>query len=322
MRARVFIAAFAMVIALVPALAAAQEPDIGARATIDVREPALGERVRIAVVVEHPDNVLVNIDPPANSDAIRAVEAPPPTTEPGTSGGPSLTRFEFVIAAFALGPRELPPLRLSWIDENGRSGERALAVPPFTVASRVAPNDSNPRPLKPQLEVGGAPFAWQVPAAAAAVVVAVLLAALAALRLRRPRPAPAPALDTTVLAIEDDARRRLQEMARGAPLLAGDYDAYYGTISGVIRSYLQERFEFRATAMTTQELERLMTRRGVERWQARLVGGLLDRCDAAVYAGQRPDPASADHDLTVAFEIIELSRPQAEDEPAPAEVVA
>jgi hypothetical protein len=49
----------------------------------------------------------------------------------------------------------------------------------------------------------------------------------------------------------------------------------------------------------------------VERWQARLVGGLLERCDAAVYAGQRPDPASADHDLTVAFEIIELARPRA-----------
>ena len=47
---------------------------------------------------------------------------------------------------------------------------------------------------------------------------------------------------------------------------------------------------------------------GVERWQARLVSGLLDRCDGAVYARRRPDPSSADHDLTVAYEIVELSR--------------
>jgi hypothetical protein len=54
-----------------------------------------------------------------------------------------------------------------------------------------------------------------------------------------------------------------------------------------------------------------MTSHGVDRWQARLVSGLLERCDLAVYARQYPDPASADHDLTVAFEIVELSRPQA-----------
>lgn len=53
-----------------------------------------------------------------------------------------------------------------------------------------------------------------------------------------------------------------------------------------------------------------MTSHGVDRWQARLVSGLLDRCDRAVYARQYPDPASADHDLTVAFEIVELSRPR------------
>ncbi len=101
-------------------------------------------------------------------------------------------------------------------------------------------------------------------------------------------------------------------MALANPLRARDYDTYYGTISIVIRGYLQERFGFPATALTTRELERRMTAEGVERWQARLVGGLLDRCDRAVYARRRPDPASADHDLTVAFEIIELSRQQPE----------
>jgi hypothetical protein len=125
------------------------------------------------------------------------------------------------------------------------------------------------------------------------------------------------------LSIEDTARRRLEAMAAERPLAGGDYDAYYGTISTVVRGYLESRFDFRATALTTPELERRMTRQGIERWQARLVGGLLDRCDAAVYAGRRPDPASADHDLTVAFEIIELSRPQPEtEESVPAEVAS
>ncbi len=82
-------------------------------------------------------------------------------------------------------------------------------------------------------------------------------------------------------------------------------------IAAVVRRYLSERIGFNAHALTTEELERRMTANGVDRWQARLVGGLLERCDAAVYAHRFPDPASADHDLTVAYEIVELSRPGA-----------
>lgn len=115
-------------------------------------------------------------------------------------------------------------------------------------------------------------------------------------------------MDTSV---EDAARARLDTLAAANTLGAGDYDRYYGELAEVVRDYLEARFVFAATALTTPELERLMTGHGVERWQARLVGGLLERCDAAVYAGQRPEPASADHDLTVAFEIIELARPRA-----------
>lgn len=315
-------ASIVALLALLPAVAAAQQPEIVARATLDRTDATLGDRVRLTITVQHPDSVLVDIARPEATAAFRVVDDPPPKTTPGTRGGPSVTQFEFVIAAFGLGPQQLPALRLSWIDDNGVSGEQAVEAPPFTVASTLDPGDTELRPLKPQLSVEGAPFAWQLPAVIAASVVAVVAIAVTAVLLRRRRPAPVlvPAPEAA-LSIEDEARRRLEAMAAGRPLAAGDYDAYYGTISIVVRGYLQERFDFRATALTTPELERRMTREGVERWQARLVGGLLDRCDAAVYAGRRPDPASADHDLTVAFEIIELSRPHPEPEPEEAGVL-
>ena len=64
------------------------------------------------------------------------------------------------------------------------------------------------------------------------------------------------------------------------------------------------------SALTTAELDQSAEDAGIGRWQARLATGLLQRCDAAVYARSRPDPASADHDLTVAYEVVELSRPR------------
>ena len=91
------------------------------------------------------------------------------------------------------------------------------------------------------------------------------------------------------------------------------YRHFYGELSIAVRAYLAERFGFNATALTTAELSRRFEQVGVGRWQARLASGLLERCDAAVYARARPDPASADHDLTVAYEIVELSRPRRSD---------
>ena len=309
---RLLVAAAIAILALLPALtASAQQPEIEARVELDRAELTLGDRVRVAVIVLHPDNVLVDIEPPAPSGSMRVIDAPAAAQTPA-AGGRSTTRFEFVLAAFALGEQQLAPLRLNWIEEDGASGEARVAVPPFAVRSTVAADDTVPRPLKPQLAVAGGPPSWRLPAAIG--VGAVILAALGAFAVqRRLRPRATPvAVPAFAPFAEDEARRLLEELALAHPLAAGDYDTYYGTISMVIRGYLQARFGFGATALTTRELERRMTAEGVERWQARLVGGLLDRCDAAVYAGRRPDPASADHDLTAAFEIIELSRHAAE----------
>ncbi|MEZ4553517.1 MAG: hypothetical protein R3B59_06360 [Dehalococcoidia bacterium] len=311
-----------MLAALLPASAGAQPSQVVARASLDRTEARLGERILVTVTVQHPDTVLVDVPPPVANAAFRIVETPPATTTPGTNGGPSVSQFEFVVAAFGLGAQQLPPLLLNWIDESGVSGEQTVEAPPFMVASTVDPGDAQLRPLKPQMSIEDAPVAWQWPATAVATTTMLLAAVATVFLLRRRRPAAVPAAATEVaVSIEDAARNRLAAMASEQPLAVGNYDAYYGTISGVVRGYLEERFAFRATALTTPELERRMTGQGVERWQARLVGGLLDRCDAAVYAGRRPDPASADHDLTVAFEIIELSRPRPEPDAENAEAV-
>jgi hypothetical protein len=62
-----------------------------------------------------------------------------------------------------------------------------------------------------------------------------------------------------------------------------------------------------------------MSRRGHDRWQARLVGGLLSQCDAVVYAHYRPAGGRADADLTAAYEIVEMSRPEDDNELAATE---
>ena len=86
-----------------------------------------------------------------------------------------------------------------------------------------------------------------------------------------------------------------------------DYVAYYSTLANTLREYLTARFGFPAFALTTTEMQDQMVRRGMDRWQARIVGGLLNQCDAVVYARYRPAAERADADLTAAYEIVEMS---------------
>jgi hypothetical protein len=325
MRARALMVLSLVVALAMPATAAAQQPSpVRAVATLSATSVALGERLRLTVTVLHPANVLVSVDPPVRTATLQLVEvAPRPATPLATTSTEVTSRFEYVIAAFALGDTQLPPQLVSWLDAEGETGEVQAAPPSFTVAATSAPADTNLHPLKAQLDVTGAPPAWQRPAAAASVLVLVLAVVGATLARRaRHRPATQAAPIPIEALAEGAARRRLDALATANPLAEGDYDTYYGTIATVARDYLQQRFGFNARSLTTTELQQRMVALGVERWQARLVSGLLDRCDAAVYAGRRPDPISADHDLTVAFEIVELARPQQAPNPEGREATA
>lgn len=297
--------------------ARAQEPaPLTIEVSLDPPAATLGDRVRLVVRVTHDAEVRVTVAPPRATSDLVLVSQDAPVTQPGDTPE-ATTEFAFTLAAFQTGPIALGSVEVSWVRADGASGSESVVLPTLVIESLVPPFETELRPLKPQAEIGGAPAAWQRDevAVAAAAGSALVLAGLLALWLRsRRHPLSAPRADT---AIEDAARRELQAIGAAGHLARGEFDEYYGRISLAVRQYLAARFGFPAIALTTTELRSRMPGRGVERWQARLVQGLLERCDAAVYAHRYPDPASADHDLTVALEIVEITREQLAGAPVP-----
>ena len=297
------------------AVVRAQGAPVDIRVDLEPRSATLGDRVRMTVSVVHTDAVLITAEPPEPREGLTVVETVPVVTIV-LDDGRLRSEFGFTFAAFELGTMQPGLTRVLWLHEDGRSGATEVVAPPFAVFSAAVGDASALRPLKPQAEFGEPPAAWLRPAIAGGVAAAVLLfAALVVWRRRRRQPEPVAAPVVVATGPEADARRALEEIASSGLLQAGDFGAFYGTIAVVMRRYLEARFVFPATALTTSELDARMDDHGIARWQSRLAEGLLNRCDAAVYAGYEPDPVAADHDLTVAFEIIELSReqPAAED---------
>ncbi len=320
-RARVAIAGAALtVLAILGALAttpaeAQRATPLEVRVDVAPRVATLGDRVRITVIATHSEPLLITADPPSRGDVLQLIEALPAETVTLPDGS-LRTEVVFIVAAFSLGVQDPGALRIYWLRQDGSSGEVQAIPPTFEVASALLDDSGTLRPLKPQAAFGEPSPAWVRPAIIAGLVLAfALVAAFAVHRRLRRAPVPEAPPEQRELTPETSARRRLEQLAESGALVSGDYERFYGTLSVVLRDYLQARFLFNAPALTTPELDRSMGGHGVERWQARLAGGLLERCDAAVYAGRHPDPGSADHDLTVAFEVIELSRTRA---PAPA----
>ncbi|MDP2327718.1 MAG: hypothetical protein Q8M79_06490 [Dehalococcoidia bacterium] len=296
-----------MLVAVAP-VAAQEAPAITVTSSFLPSAATVGERVTLEVRVAHPADVLVSMPRPT-FPSTDFVSEQLPREEPQADGS-LVTVFEWTFQPFTLRTLDSGPVPVRWLRADGSRGVVEGAPVALPITPTRAQGDETLRPLKPQASVPGAPPAWQRPAliAAAILVVAGALAGLAWwARGSRRRPA---AVAATEHGPEERARSQLDEV-RGLTLDGGEaFQRYYGTISLAVRGYLGERFAFNAAALTTAELERRMTGHGVDRWQARLVAGLLDRCDAAVYARRYPEPASADHDLTLAYEIVELGRPE------------
>lgn len=314
---------FLVVVTLAASLAvspaSAQTPPVEVEVDANPPRVTVGDRIALTVIVRHEEGLLPDLPSPGDAfGELEVLEVAPPgqrTLEDGRIE----TRLTFVVAAFRTGQIQLPPLQVPYADAAGNRGVAYSQALPITVES-VIPAGEGPqdiRDLKPQLSIpGGEPF-WVGPlVAAGAVAGAALLALLAwrwvSLRLLEARRRARGPLTLPEVA----ARRELDRLALRELVPRGAYKDHYRLLSGCLRRYVSDRYGFPAFAFTTIELERQMTGRGVDRWQARLIAALLRECDQVQFGQYRPAAARAEGDLTTAYEILELTGPEREEEPA------
>jgi hypothetical protein len=306
-------AAIALVVALVAAAAPAHAED---PLVVDMRvdSPSIvtvGDHVGYTIVVEVDEGTAIALAAAGLPPEVALVAAPQSSRAPAGNGREQVT-MTFRLAPFITGEILVPPMALRYTNADGTSGIVETVSSVIEVTSVLpAAGQVTPRDLKPQAEVGAPPPAWPLPVLGGLIGAFVLLiiAALARRRLVQYKIARALRRVPVYSGPEDVAREALD--AAGAGFSANrDLVAYYTVIGNAVRRYLTMRYEFPAFALTTRELEAEMMRLGLDRWQVRVAGGLLAQCDAVVYARYRPAEERADADLTAAYEIVEMSRPQ------------
>jgi hypothetical protein len=122
-----------------------------------------------------------------------------------------------------------------------------------------------------------------------------------------PKPAHQQALDALNALSEDDL------IARGKVLV------YYERLSEIVRDYLGRRYGFPGTELTSSEI---LVRLADVRWPSGIsteeIRRWLQHTDMVKFAGDRPEADRAAEALRQAFSIVELTKPVAALEPAPA----
>ena len=310
---RVLPAALAVVTALLLQLGNADAAD---PVVIDLRIDAppvvtVGDHVSYTIVVEVDAGTGIALAAAGLPPEVALVDRPETTRVPLTNGREQVT-ISFRLAPFIAGEILVPPLSLRYTQPDDSAGIIETVSSVIEVTSVLpAEGPVTPRDLKPQAEIGTPPPTWPLPVIAVLVSVLVLLilTALVRRRVKKYRVVRALRRVPVVVGPEDEARGLL-DRAGAAYGASGDLIAYYTALGTTVRRYLTQRHGFPAFALTTRELESAMMRLGLDRWQVRVAAGLLAQCDAVVYARYRPAAERADADLTAAYEIVEMSRPE------------
>src|SRR5437773_553653 len=159
------------------------------------------------------------------------------------------------------------------------TSNNALIVPPPSTASAVT-NDI--RPIKAPVEIPSG-WVWAIWVGAILIVLSAAIAGLIWWRKKRMTPAP-----VVVIPPHVRAKNKLRE----ALALITDARLFCIAVSGALRVYLEERFNFRAPERTTEEFLldlKATTLLTIEQKQS--LADFLEQCDLVKFARFEPTEA-------------------------------
>ena len=263
------------------------------------KQVTIGQQFTLTLEVSAPGGATVELDPANESwSGLEVVRVLSQVAVP--FGDHSLHRFDLIVAGFLPGDGAIQPAVI--IVENGVGNARLLPPIQLTIVSTLAADAPlELSSLPPTVAIDGAESAFLVPAVYAGSVLAMLLVALLVFLAgrwlanhRHP-----------VVSGEAPAPRPLADLGSAESQIDLDPVGAYRVLAATVRHVIAERYDVPAASLTAREIQGRMESKGIDRWQARLVAGLLQECEAVVYAGYVPAPERRRADISMAREIIE-----------------
>ncbi len=282
--------------------------DVTVRAEVDRSEITVGDRVVLAITVEHgPDD---QITWPTTADAFGEFEVlDARLLEPVAGGGAVTSRAEFVVTTFELDEVEIPSVEVVVLRDGGAVTITTVTDPVRITVSSVGRDEGDSiRDIKPPL---GIPRNWWL-----VVPWVMAVAALGALfywlyRRYRRRANAQPSIPTSVTPARPPhelAYEALDRLEAGAMWERGEIKRFFSEASDILRVYLEGRFGIIAMEMTSRDIVDALGALRLPPGTLDDFDGLLRRCDLVKFAKLRPDPDTCRAVIPMARSLVDRTR--------------
>ncbi len=277
----------------------------------------VGDPVTYYLKVTAPPDVRVDFTPldQAGLEEIEVKKSGAGTKAP--AGPNQLWRKWYLLTSFEVGSHRLPPAEARLYLPGGK--EKILQSSPlsFQVESLLSPSSSPPdiRDIKAPLELKVSYLRLILMILAGLLVLALLYFLLRRFS-RRPEKALPPPPPRPAAEIAYEELRRI----KGEKLPArGRIKEYYSRISGVLRHYLENRFQLKAPERTTEEfLGELATTNILSLSHQELVGDFLAHCDLVKFARYGPTEKEIEGVYDSAVRLVDETKSAGESKTEPA----
>ena len=261
----------------------------------------VGDPIELTLQVTHPAGTQVILPRLPQSWGDLEVQEQRPAQTTANSDGTLTTVQTFVVAGFAPGDFQTPPLAVTMSDGSGALSQALAAPIALTIGSVLAADDSELRDIKPQAELAiPTPVPYGPMATAAAVLVAAALAFLLWRRLSKRQPVD----NRTVDQVAYDELARIGRLNLPA---AARCDEHYALVADCLRTYLERQFAIPARDRTTLEITTALRTGSLSVLNAQTLVGLLADCDLVKFAKLDPGAAAAQTMLEDARRFVMLS---------------
>ena len=276
---------------------AAPPTEITVAATLSTNAIHVGDVIAFTAQVDHPDTTRVEFPPDDKTGKVAIRDDK--TTVTAVAPGWKRTERKASVTSFELGDHAVATGMVRIVAADGAVTEKWLPDTRFTVASSLASSNEPPRAIK-----GLAQWPQALPVRIGlillAALAAVVLAALIARWLRRqqavlsaPKPAPLP---------HEIALAALQALLGRNYIETENVEPFYIELSGIVRTYIEGRFNLRAPELTTEEFIREATSsHHLSLDHQQLTTAFLEQCDLVKFAKHKPAQA----DMRAAFSAAE-----------------
>jgi len=290
------------------ALPAEEKSLISVESKVDRATITIGDRIIYTLTIKSDPKI--KLDPVPLGSNLGAFEIKDYKSNPSEKDkeGRVIDKSEYNVTTFTTGEYVIPPIEITYTDQDGEKGsissERIFITVKSVGATEAEMEDI--RGLKPPIDVRGGS---KIPYLAALG----LLVALLAWFYFRSR-----AKGLKIPEIPEELKRPAWEVAiseldalRESDLLRKKLTKpYYINLSEIIRKYIQRRFQVVALDRTTQEIKQELKGIRIDRGIIELIHSLLQDCDLVKFAKFIPPETQINQNFEQAFEIVESTKPK------------